>query len=563
MSIVGVSVPPIGFPPVAGKSKIVDLTDVEAGEVGSAIGKFLTELQPVAGSRRFAFLPAAGGLAVANWDVTGEPLPLDPVAVGGELSTVGGVATVSVLNPVPVMGGAAIFYGLTMPVGLPVESATLDLIWPVLPTDAPAYVLTLLHDQTADLTALVESVLGGGAAGVAGLVAGLQFGEGFGLTFPNGDSLPLALPESSQSIVLTVNSSGSLVFSGFGGDVLTAAAAAGSYAISYLMLVMGVSESLPTLSIDVGGSTLSGGNGAAELPVDVSDLDTIYRVTSAGMYAGKALKQNDHVIFYNDQADFLIIRLQADFDPDAVADLVAAAIAASLQAGGAIDTAIDEKLQQAAQSGGVVDGAIDTKLQQSVQSGGVVDGAIDTKLQQGVQFGGIVDTAIDSKLQQGVQFGGVVDTAIKQAFSDVPAKRIIPIPADRLPAGFYGNSGSDEVRLLVLNGVVFLHGVIFSTGFTSGNGGFKDLVLFDSSIDNFRLSIHRSVFYFDTAVNILIDDPLSVLAFGSASNAKIAIVKNNSDDFLRIRLQADFAELSGDGNIVLNARIGFFPNFAN
>lgn len=345
MSIVSVTIPQIGFPPVAGASKLIDLTDVDAGTAGSKIGQFLTELAPVEGARRFGFMPAAGGLKVADWNASGAALPLDPAAVGGTLATIDGIATVAPLNPVPVMAGAAIFYGLTMPVGLPAVSAVLDLNWPLLPSDAPSYVFALLHDQGADLAELVEAVLSSGAAGVSGLIAGMESGNGFGFTLPNNDSFPLTFPESGSSILLTVNNDGALVFGGFGDNVLTDSAAANGYAISYLMVVMGASESLPPLSFDIGASSLGGGYGAAELPDNVSDLDTIYRVTDGGIYAAQTLNQNDHVIFYNDQADFLIIRLPADFNPDDFTGLIDSAISASVQAGGVVDGAINLKLE--------------------------------------------------------------------------------------------------------------------------------------------------------------------------------------------------------------------------
>lgn len=350
MGVVSITVPSIGFPPAAGASKLIDLTDVEAGAAGSKIGQFLTELAPVSGARRFGFLPAAGGLKVADWDANGAALPLDPAAIGGTLATIDGIATVAPFNPVPVIDGAAIFYGLTMPIGLPAVSAALDLNWPLFPTDAPSFVFTLLHDQSADLAALVEAVLTNSAAGVSGLIAGLQSGNGFGLTFPNNDEFPLTFPELGSSILLTINNDGSLVFGGFGDNILTDSAAANGYAISYLMVVMGVSESLPPLSFDIGASSLGGGYGAAELPDNVSDLDTIYRVTNGGIYAGQTLNQNDHVIFYNDQADFLIIRLPADFSSE---------ILASIQAGGLVDGAIDSKIDQSLQD----DGAIAVELQ--------------------------------------------------------------------------------------------------------------------------------------------------------------------------------------------------------
>ena len=54
-------------------SKLTDLTDVDAGAAGSADGKFLTELAPVAGERQFGFVDAT----VAVGDVVGLQAELD------------------------------------------------------------------------------------------------------------------------------------------------------------------------------------------------------------------------------------------------------------------------------------------------------------------------------------------------------------------------------------------------------------------------------------------------------------------------------------------------------
>lgn len=54
-------------------SKLTDLTDVDAGAAGSADGKFLTELAPVAGERQFGFVDAT----VAAGDVVGLQAELD------------------------------------------------------------------------------------------------------------------------------------------------------------------------------------------------------------------------------------------------------------------------------------------------------------------------------------------------------------------------------------------------------------------------------------------------------------------------------------------------------
>ena len=596
MSVVSITVPSIGFPPAAGASKLIDLTDVEAGAAGSKIGQFLTEIAPVAGARRFGFMAAAGGLKVADWDAGGAALPLDPAAIGGTLATIDGIATVASFNPVPVMAGAASFYGLTMPIGLPAVSAALDLNWPLLPSDAPSFIFTLLHDQSADLAALVEAVLTNSAAGVSGLIAGLQSGNGFGFILPSKDSFPLTLPELGSSILLTINNDGSLVFGGFADDILTDSAAANGYAISYLMVVMGVSESLPPLSVNIGTSDLSGGYGAAELPDNVSDLDTIYRVTNGGIYAGQTLNQNDHVIFYNDQADFLIIRLPADFNPADVADLVAAAIAASVQAGGVVDSAIDAKLNrsvasggvvehaidaklnQSVASGGVVEHAIDAKLNQSVASGGVVDGAINTKLNQSVASGGVVDGAINTKLNQSVASGGVVDTAIMakkltglsvpatkteiqptdnflQAFGKLQASinqsatsKSIALDTSRLPLGSHSNT----VKLLSIDGLFFLAGAFGRS--EPVTGGYQDIVLFDSNIDGFAFYEPISS---GLAVNIIIDDPLSILTFGSVSDAKIVVSKDAGNNKITVRLQCNFASSAGSSNFRFNSRIAF------
>jgi len=54
-------------------SKLTDLTDVDAGAAGSADGKFLTEVAPVAGERQFGFVDAT----VAVGDVVGLQAELD------------------------------------------------------------------------------------------------------------------------------------------------------------------------------------------------------------------------------------------------------------------------------------------------------------------------------------------------------------------------------------------------------------------------------------------------------------------------------------------------------
>lgn len=496
MSVVSITVPSIGFPPAAGASKLIDLTDVEAGAAGSKIGQFLTELAPVSGARRFGFMAAAGGLKVADWDASGAALPLDPAAIGGTLATIDGIATVAPFNPVPVMAGAAIFYGLTMPIGLPAASAALDLIWPLLPTDAPSFVFTLLHDQSADLSALVEAVLTNSAAGVSGLIAGLQSGNEFGFTLPSNDSFPLTLPELGSSILLTINNDGSLVFGGFGGfgdNILTDSAAANGYAISYLMVVMGVSESLPPLSVNIGTSDLSGGYGAAELPDNVSDLDTIYRVTNGGIYAGQTLNQNDHVIFYNDQADFLIIRLPADFNPDDFTDLIDNAISASVQAGG------------------VVDGAIGNKINASLENGG----------------------AIYLKLQE-----------YKKIYYLFLKNNVLP--------AFLSKNTDYSLRLLFNGGNVEIAGRIRKVLDAAQAG--VDILIFslplypDPAVNKFTM---YSGFAIDKTLSV---DVLAVISDIEETNLIINISKGFNSDVIEIRLKGDIG--AGQGNIYLSAPLG-------
>jgi len=344
--------------------EVVDNIKIPTGEVGDltiSVGQLKSHIQEEMSDT---------GLKVADWDASGAALPLDPAAIGGTLATIDGIATVAPLDPVPVLAGEASFYGLTMPIGLPAASAALDMNWPLLPTDVPSYVFALLHDQSADLSALVEAVFSEGAAGVSGLLAGAESGNGFGLTFPNNDEFPLTLPEFGSSILLTVKSDGSLVFGGFGDDILTDSAAANGYAISYLMVVVGVSESLPPLSVNIGTSDLSGGYSAAELPDNVSDLDTIYRVTNGGTYAGQTLNQNDHVIFYNQAADFITIRLPTDTIelPDFLTE-------------SDVLTLIDTAILNSVENQGVVDNAINLKLTRSlIPPNGLINNFIVSKL---------------------------------------------------------------------------------------------------------------------------------------------------------------------------------------
>lgn len=315
MSVVSIIVPSIGFPPAAGASKLIDLTDVEAGAAGSKIGQFLTELAPVSGARRFGFMAAAGGLKVADWDVGGAVLPLpDQIGVGASLSTLDGILTATATTPIlPDSGSSSTqkWYGMTIPFSKPTASALLQLIWPIYldPDNFVSSVFGIIHDVLTDVTQLPANI----SDSIPDFASGFAyFNAGDFITFPQpniANLLPLPIGGSSD-FEIVINSDMSAIYK------ISDQAVGASPSIQidnpaitiFYAVPDDYSEDLPVISVDISATTLSGGVDDGNLPPNISDLDTIYRVNSGGSYGGYQLLEDDFVIFYDNYQKMIVNR---------------------------------------------------------------------------------------------------------------------------------------------------------------------------------------------------------------------------------------------------------------
>ena len=311
MPIVSVSepfnIPALGGNPApSGASKLIDLTDVNAGTSINP-GAVLTELEPVGGVRQFGLLPAQSGggtdFVMREWDMSPVlQTPAWTLGDGSGMTQDAGPPAQQLLapngQPLAIAAGPGGESFTHTRAAIALSALELPLMLTLDPVGTGQAALAFLPETVA-----VFDVLFGVATSVN---PALFFGD-------TGSGLIGAVMQAGGYVPLDA--------AAFAGDKLTVTitAAGADYVISIAGTDYAVSGSNnPILSIvapDVGTGPVSIGVqvlGAASLPAGHVD-GYIYQVSHAGSFGGKSTAAGDFVYPY-DQNGLVIIRLPVNQD---------------------------------------------------------------------------------------------------------------------------------------------------------------------------------------------------------------------------------------------------------